>query len=100
MRDTDYAKELVPPAVLKYDDGHEARLERLQMKETGEVEIRLSWWKHGRLIPRPLDLPESDLLRLLAKGIRQGVLLPDSVDTASPCPNGIAPNPPKSKKGQ
>ena len=80
MRDTDYAKELVPPAVLKYDGGNEARLERLQMKETGEVEIRLSWWKDSRMMLRPLDLLEGDLLRLLAKGFRQGVLLPDAID--------------------
>lgn len=75
MRDTVYATELCPPAVLTDEDG-EARLERLQLKKTGEVVIRLLWWKNGRMIPRPLDLTEQDLIRLLATGLRQGVLLP------------------------
>ena len=76
MRDTDYATELCQPAVLT-DEYGEARLERLRLKQTGEVVIRLSWWKDGRMIPRPLDLTEQDLIMLLAKGFRQGVLLPD-----------------------
>ena len=44
MRDTDYATELCQPAVLT-DEYGEARLERLRLKQTGEVVIRLSWWK-------------------------------------------------------
>ena len=76
MRDTDYAKELVPPAVIKYEGGHEARLERLFVKESGDVEIRLSWWKDGNIVPRPLDLPEKDFMKLIVKGIQQGVLFP------------------------
>ena len=77
MRDTDYAEELVPPAVVIFPDGDEARLERLRIKETDSVEIRLSWWKGGRIMMRPLDLPEADLMKLLAKGVRQGVLFLD-----------------------
>ena len=76
MRETSYAKELVPPAVVTFPNGEEARLERLKIRETGNVEIRLSWWKDGRLMPRPLDLPEADLIKLLAISFRQGVLLP------------------------
>ena len=75
MRDTPYATELVPPAVLGYEDGENgARLERIYVKEPGTEEIRLSWWKNGRMQLRPLDLPEEELWDLLAKGIRQGVL--------------------------
>ena len=77
MRETDYANELVSPAVVTFPDGDEARLERLLIKETGSVAIRLSWWKDGRIMMRPLDLPEADLVKLLAKGVRQGVLLPE-----------------------
>ena len=77
MLNTEYAQELVPPAVLELGGGHEARLERIRIKETGVTEIRMSWWKDGRMVPRPLDLPEPDFVRLIAKGIRQGVLLPD-----------------------
>jgi hypothetical protein len=78
LRDTNYAEELVPPAVVTFPSGDEARLERLRIKETDTVEIRLSWWKDGRMMMRPLDLSEADLMKLLAKGIRQGVLLPAS----------------------
>ena len=75
MRDTSYARELVPPVVLRYgDSGHEARLERLLVKGSGEEEIRLSWWKDGRFMRAPLDLPEADLLQLLVEGVHQGVL--------------------------
>ena len=77
MRETDYAKELTPPAVVTFPGGEEARLERLRIKKTSSVAIRLSWWKDGRIMMRPLDLPEADLMKLLAKGVRQGVLLPD-----------------------
>ena len=75
MLDTDYAKELVPPAVLTYEGENEVRLERLLIKETGVVEIRLSWWKDGKMMPRPVDIPEADFWRLVAKGVRQGVLV-------------------------
>lgn len=75
MRDTDYAMELVPPAVLEYSDGtNEARLERLYVKAPATIEIRLSWWKNGRMQLRPLDMPEEELWELLALGIRKGVL--------------------------
>ena len=74
VRDTNYATELCQPAILKDGEG-EARLERLQLKKTGDVVIRLSWWKDGRMVPRPLDLTEQNLITLLAKGVRQGVLL-------------------------
>jgi hypothetical protein len=77
MRDTDYATELVPPAVVKFPDGDEARLERLHIKSNESVAVRLSWWKDGRMMMRPLDLSEADLMRLLAKALRQGVLLPE-----------------------
>lgn len=75
MRDTNYATELVPPAVLEFPSGDEARIERLRIKATGNVEIRLSWWKDGRMMMRPLDLSEADLLKLIGRAIRQGVLL-------------------------
>ena len=77
MRDTSYAKELVPPAVVTFPSGDDARLERLHIKETHPIEIRLSWWKDGKMMMRPLDLSETDLMKLLAKGLRQGVLLPE-----------------------
>jgi hypothetical protein len=76
LRDTNYATE-IGRAVLPLSDGNEARIERLIIKSSGQVEIRLSWWKDERMMMRPLDLPESDLMTLLVRGIREGVLSPE-----------------------
>ncbi|MCJ2061275.1 DUF4926 domain-containing protein [Methylobacterium sp. J-088] len=67
MRSTKYADEIASA-----DEGG-ARIERLRIRSTGAAEIRFSWWKNGRFQPRPLDLPEDDLLRLLRKAIDEGV---------------------------
>jgi hypothetical protein len=75
MRKTKYADELVEPAVVIFEGGDEGRLERLRRKNPDEVVIRLSWWKDGNLCLRPLDLSEEQLMKLLAEGIRKGVLL-------------------------
>ena len=75
LRDTKYAREIAR-STLKWPSGDEARIERLKIKSTGKVEIRLSWWKDGQMQPRPLDLPEADFYRLLVQGIRDGVLSP------------------------
>ena len=76
MRNTKYAEELAM-AKLKFPGGSEARIERLRIKSSDEVEIRFSWWKKGRMLPRPLDLSEGALMQLLARGFRKGVLLPE-----------------------
>ncbi|OFW11130.1 MAG: hypothetical protein A3H96_26655 [Acidobacteria bacterium RIFCSPLOWO2_02_FULL_67_36] len=73
MRDTDYAT-LISEVVLPLEDGEEARLERIRVKALGQEEIRLSWWKNGNIVPRPLDLSEDALWKLIAKGITDGVL--------------------------
>ena len=67
-RDTKYAKEL-DRASQELEDGEEARIERLKIKQGASVVIRFSWWKDGEMIPRPLDLSEEDLMELLAKGV-------------------------------
>ena len=63
-RDTSYATELAT-SVLRFPGGDEGRIERLLVKEFNQEEIRCSWWKDGRMMMRPLDLPEKDLLALL-----------------------------------
>jgi hypothetical protein len=63
MRDTKYATEL-RTASLPLPNNEEARFERLYVKGTAEEEIRFSWWKEDRIIPRPLDLSEEHLLQL------------------------------------
>jgi hypothetical protein len=73
MRDTGYAT-LIAHSILPFENGEEARIERLHIKSLDREEIRLSWWKNGNMVPRPLDLSEADLMKLIAKGILEGVL--------------------------
>jgi hypothetical protein len=61
MRDTPYAKELARAEV------NDCRIERLWVKKLGQIEIRFSWWPSTRLVTRPLDLPEHELLELLRR---------------------------------
>ena len=77
-RDTPYAKEL-KRGTLRLQDDSEARIERLFVKSEGQEEIRLSWWKDGKMVVRPLDLPEQDLISLIAIGVSTGVFSPDGI---------------------
>jgi hypothetical protein len=75
MRDTAYATELAHGSVT-FASGTEGRIERLRFKEgpdAGLEGIRFSWWKDGRMIPRPLDATEDQLLKLLRDSLRGGV---------------------------
>lgn len=78
-RDTDYAAELARATLPFPGTDEEARLERLYVKKLGQEEVRFSWWKAGRMVMRPLDLPEADLLVLLRDGAASGVLSPEFV---------------------
>jgi hypothetical protein len=68
MRDTPYATELASAAD---KDGN--RIERLYVKSLHQEEVRFSWWKDGKLIPRPLNLSENALLDLMRLAIARGV---------------------------
>ena len=72
LRDTKYAQELKEPGVIHWGN-EEGRIERLRIKEIDQVEIRFSWWKDGKLVPRPLDLSEQDLLMLMRDAIAKDV---------------------------
>ena len=67
MPNTEYADELCEPGSVQLgkDKDEEGRIERLRVKSTQQEEIRFSWWKSGRFMLRPLDLPEEDLLKLI-----------------------------------
>lgn len=69
-RDTDYAEERARTVM------GEIRLERLYVKSEEQEEIRLSWWPDGRMANRPVDIPESMFVDIIAQGIRDGVLSP------------------------
>ena len=48
-------------------------LERIFTKERGEEEIRLAWWKSGRLATRPADIEAANWVILFEKAVQQGV---------------------------
>jgi hypothetical protein len=72
MRDTSYAKEIAS-ASIAFDEANEGKIEKIFVKETSQEEIRFSWWKDRRMIPRPLDLSENDLIELLKNAIEADV---------------------------
>lgn len=75
LRDTPYATELAHGSVT-FPSGSEGRIERLRFKEgleAGLEGIRFSWWKDGRMVPRPLDASEDQLLVLLQEAFKVGV---------------------------
>ena len=67
LRDTDYAKEIASVE----NDG--CKIERLFVKHMKQEEIRFSWWKEGKMMMRPLDLPEDELLILFEKAFETNV---------------------------
>jgi len=70
MRDTPYASELAR-ASFTFPDGSEGRIERLQFKSPAAIGYRFSWWKENRMIPRPLDATEDQLLALLKDAVNR-----------------------------
>ena len=74
MRDTGFATE-----IKTVSDQFGQTIERIFVKEYQRDEIRFSWWKDGRLAPRPLDLPESELLPLMKDAIKNGVFSPEFI---------------------
>lgn len=71
QRETAYATEIASVTV------GDTRLERLLIQESGEEEIRFSWWPGGKLAPRPLDVTEDHLLKLFEGAIAEGVFTND-----------------------
>ena len=74
LRDTRYARELAS-AKLPSGPGRKSfvAIERIHVKQADQVEIRFSSWEGTRMLPRPLDLPEEELLPLLEAALRGGV---------------------------
>src|SRR5262245_47116000 len=71
LRDTPYATE---KATAEY---RRQRIERIFIKLTKRHEIRFSWWPDGQMAPRPLDIPEDELLRLIGRAIEKNVFTPE-----------------------
>ena len=74
LRDTRYARELAA-AKLPSGPGGKAfvAIERIHVKQADQVEIRFSSWEGTKMLPRPLDLPEEELLPLLGAALQEGV---------------------------
>lgn len=71
--------EVINRAIIKLENGEEARAEQLIIKSTNQQEIRFSWWtQDGHQFQRaPLDLSESDWLRLFEESIKDNIFSPD-----------------------
>jgi hypothetical protein len=52
----------------------EGRIEKLLSKESAPARVRISCWSQGHLRSRPLDISETELIRLLQQAIRAGIL--------------------------
>lgn len=83
MRDTPYARELKTAM-----DSQGQAIERILVKDLGQEEIRFSWWKGGKMMMRPLDLPEEELQQLLANAITGGVFSEEFLRTLQGVLNG------------
>lgn len=75
LRETSYAG-LLAEGRLSLGDNVEFRIERLYVKDERSVEVRFSWWKNNKLMMRPLDATEKQLLDLFSEGITAGVFSP------------------------
>jgi hypothetical protein len=73
-RETRYVRELAA-AKLPVGPGGKVSvaIERIHMKKADQVEIRFSSWQGTRMLPRPLGLPEEELLPLFDAALRAGV---------------------------
>ena len=78
MNQSDYVREtqlygVIREGIFEFEDQQEYRVENLYIKNTGAEEIRFSWWKDGKFIPRPMHATEEQLLDLFNEGIEAGV---------------------------
>jgi hypothetical protein len=74
LRDTDYAREIATAQLSSGESGRSfVAIERIYVKGAAQEEIRFSWWEGTRMMARPLDLPESELLPLIQEAIARNV---------------------------
>jgi hypothetical protein len=86
LRDTKYARELATARLPSGPGGTSyAAIERILVTQTGQIEVRFSLWQGSRMMPRPLDLPEDELLPLLRAACQAGVFSEAFPGSAGPC---------------
>lgn len=71
--------EVINKAIIKLENGEEARAEQLIIKSINQQEIRFSWWtQDGNQFQRtPLDLSERDWLRLFEESEKANIFSPN-----------------------
>jgi hypothetical protein len=73
-RETKYARELASAKLPSGTGGKSSvAIERLHVKQADQVKIRFSQWTGSRMMPKPLDLTEEELLPLFDAAMRAGV---------------------------
>jgi hypothetical protein len=60
-------------------NGSEARIEKLTPQQNEPEKIRISCWIQDRSHASPLEISEEELVHLLQKAIRAGILTPEFV---------------------
>jgi len=67
---------LIKKATIKLGNEEEARAEIIQIKATGDEELRFTWWTQGgkKFQRTPLDLKEDDWLKLFEAAVKEEVL--------------------------
>lgn len=71
IRETKYCYVLA--CAWEGDEKDSICLERIFTKKHKCEEIRLAWWKDGRLVTRPADIDAVNWIALFQNAIRQGV---------------------------
>lgn len=91
-RNVSYDRELVR-ATMKFANGSEGRIERLQFHDHGWQEgICFSWWDGNSMMADPLDGTDGEMLILLANGLQTpGVFSEYFVDAFRELLWGMAP---------
>ena len=73
LRKTRYA-ELCSHATVGESTGDEKRLEKIWVKSRKEEILRWTWWRDGKMLPRPAEMNEPELIALIDRGFQAGVL--------------------------
>ncbi|HWQ04250.1 MAG TPA: hypothetical protein VN452_02725 [Longilinea sp.] len=61
----------------------DGKIEEIPSTENGKVKMRISGWSEDKAVSHPLELDEKELVDLLQKAVRAGILSPDFVKDLS-----------------